>query len=142
MDLPHTTRGKRGNEGFSNLSALRDGASFWLQTSPLNKFPFPSHSSHMFSLLLSCSPALHFTLLPVAPGLSLSINPSPHLSLIHSEGRKPLRDCGVQTGLCSNRRVRALFQRLYLALRKRCFIAYDMEKKKRKKKDGIHCLFD
>lgn len=84
----------------------------------------------LFFFAYSCSPALHFMLLPVAPGLSLSINPSPHLSLIHSEGRKPLGDCGVQTGLCSNRRVRALFQHLYLALRKSCFIAYDMEKKR------------
>lgn len=56
----------------------------------------------LFFSAYSCPSALHFMLLPVAPGLSLSINPNPHLSLIHSEGRKPLGDCGVQTGLCSN----------------------------------------
>lgn len=43
--------------------------------------------------------------------------------------RNPLGDCGLQTGLCSNKGVRALFQHLYLVLRKRCFIVNDMKKK-------------
>lgn len=83
---------------------------FWLTLyTRLGIFRFCVLISFFFSTY-SSSPGLHLIFPPVAPGLSLSVTPSPHLSLIHTQeethsgivlckqGFVPTRG----SGLCSN----------------------------------------
>lgn len=82
----------------------------------------------------SFSPCLHLLMLPVAPGLSLSISPGLHLPLIHSHGETHLGTVVCKQGyFFPNKRVRASFQLLYPALRKHDFKANDMKKHLRQK---------